>query len=236
MAVTTSFTGCRRPARTSRTISDGSISAARRISRRRAAGLSASAGRCGWRKPAAIRGGFFPAHRQRELGGRACGGIQRGVGMSYLTLHQSLNMNKVTISFWFRVPKETAAAVRAKAAGISLWENSVFIGVVPLLVWGAQQNAAVMESTEVDSGAIDESAHPIVTQQVTGSHAAPLQPSAIGVYVNSDSGKATLDVHIQTSDHASGTNLATIASGWTGTFAGIDIHTGKPVYNDVVYT
>lgn len=152
----------------------------------------------------------------------------------YLTMNQALSMNKVVISFWFRVPKETAAKVRAATEDFFL-EYRVFHGVIPLITWGSQQTTPVSVVEAYDTGAINTSALPIVLSRISGTHAAPLQPSCIGVNVGSEK-PALLHVHIQTHAHASGTGLASIATSFTGDLLGTDIHSGKPIYSNIKYT
>jgi hypothetical protein len=160
---------------------------------------------------------------------------------SYLTMMRpvelaAVSMNKAVISFWFRIPKETAEAVAAATPGV-FWEYRVFQGVVPLVTWGAQQTTIVTEVETYDTEAIDVSGGAITLERISGSHNAPLQPSTIGAYVGAyPSFPLTLDVHIQTNAHASGTGLAKIRTSFTGDFLGNDIHTGKPIYDHVVYT
>lgn len=149
----------------------------------------------------------------------------------YLTMNHALSMNEVVISFWFRVPKEAAQAVQAR--NDVLWEYRVFQDVIPLITWGDQPITPVTEVEFVDTGAIDTSATPIIIQQVSGSHTAPMQPSSIGVYVGT--AMPSLDVRIQTNVNASGTGLAEIPTAFTGKFGGTDIHTGKPIYDNVEY-
>jgi hypothetical protein len=158
---------------------------------------------------------------------------------SYLTLKQalsSLSMTKVVISVWFRIPKESADAVRE--AIIPGFGYSVFDGVIPLVVWGKQPTTPVTEVESYDSGSIDSSANIIMLERISGSHTAPLQPSCIGFYVGNASINPSLHVHIQTDVNASGTGLLFINTRFTGDFIGINTtppHVGYPVYNNVKY-
>jgi hypothetical protein len=156
---------------------------------------------------------------------------------SYLILQQAaLDMNKVVISLWFRIPKESADNVRA--AIVPGFGYSVFDGVIPLVTWGPQLITPVTDVESYDSGAIDSSANIIMLERISGSHTAPLQPSCIGFYVGNISIDPSLHVHIQTDVHASGTGLLYINSGYTGDFGGINVtppHVGYPIYNNVEY-
>jgi hypothetical protein len=145
-------------------------------------------------------------------------------------------MNKVVISFWFRVPTKTAEEARA-STGV-FWDFRVFHGVVPLLTWGAQQDAPITGTTFIDTGALTPGKDPIYIQQITTTHRAPVQPSCIGVRVGSDASPwepPVLEIHIQTNNHAVGKGLSRIASGWSGNYVGKDPDTGKPIYSNVVF-
>jgi hypothetical protein len=154
----------------------------------------------------------------------------------YLTMNHALSMNKVTISFWFRVPKEAVDAARAKIQTLAA-DYGVFDAVIPLISWGGQLTTPVTDIQRIDTGAIDSSAGQIFIEQISGSHSAPLQPSGIGVYVGFVD-QALLNVHIVTNVHASGAGLLKIATGWTGDFVGINQtppHVGSPIYANVKY-
>lgn len=154
----------------------------------------------------------------------------------YLTLNYALSMNKVVISFWFRVPSESAAAVRARTPGF-FWDYRVFLGVIPLITWGSQQTTPVSVVQVYDTGAINESATIITLERVSESHTAPLQPSCIGVNV-AGWDPPVLDVHIQTNVHASGIGLAQIRTSFTGDLIGINQtppYVGSPIYANVEY-
>lgn len=157
----------------------------------------------------------------------------------YLTMKHAVDMSTVTISFWFRVPKEAVEAARAKIQTLAA-DYGVFDGVIPLISWGGQFTTPVTEVQRVDTGAIDSSAGQIFVEHISGSHTAPLQPSGIGVYVGlPDQATVTLTVHIVTDVHASGIGLLLIPTEWTGDFIGINQtppHVGSPIYANVVYT
>lgn len=159
----------------------------------------------------------------------------------YLTMNHALSMNKVAISFWFRVPTEAATAAQAKSP-FDFWDYRVFLGVIPLITWGAQQTTPVSDIVYVDTGAIDVSSVPILVAKIAGTHTAPLQPSCIGVRVGSKQfpEPPVLDIHIQTNIHGSGQGLKSISTGFTGEMIGINQvpgpHEGKPIYHNIVYT
>jgi hypothetical protein len=159
----------------------------------------------------------------------------------YLTLPRALSMNKATISFWFRVPTKSANAARARTPP-NFGDYRVFYGIVPLITWGAQQTTPVTDIETYDTGAINESATPITLERISGTHTAPLQPSGIGVSVGSATLpqlQPSLDVHIQTNVHATGTGLKKIPTAFTGDFVGINVappFEGRPIYFNVEYT
>ena len=153
----------------------------------------------------------------------------------YLTLNNALDMNKVIISFWFRIPKETADIVKAGASSF-YFDYPVFNGVIPLLTWGPQLPATIYGLEQYESGSYTSDIfayHPIMLERVTASHSAPMQPSCIGVNAIED--RPTLHVHIQTDDHASGTNMLKIASDFTGMLQEPQEGDPGPVYVDPEY-
>jgi hypothetical protein len=164
--------------------------------------------------------------------------------MSYLTADAlNIDMSKVVISFWFRVPTEAANAVRTRTKGY-FWDLRVFEGVIPLIAWGNQQMATISRFELYDSGAAESSSGGIIYLYTeAGGHQAPMQPSCIGLRVGSygsPRNPPSLDVHIQTNTHASGTGLVMLQTSFTGTFVGINTgHGGQsygyPLYANVQY-
>jgi hypothetical protein len=111
--------------------------------------------------------------------------------MSFLTLmlSEALNLNKVTISLWFRIPKETADAVQ--------WlefqpDFEVFDGVIPFLVFGRQKNGTVSDFEDQIVGYNPDPVHGTV---YVGGRSCPMAPTFIGVDKD-----GFLVVHIQTGD------------------------------------
>lgn len=123
--------------------------------------------------------------------------------MAHLTMDAGLDMNKVTISLWFRIPQETVDAVRAQTGG---WD--VMYNVVPLLTWGEQQSYTHYYGEEVVFYVYDPD--PEHEQRVYEVHGQAIRsdpngkkpPSYIGVYVGSTEKPVTpaLEVRIQTAD------------------------------------
>jgi hypothetical protein len=165
----------------------------------------------------------------------------------YLAMKRALSMNKVVISFWFRIPSETVSHVRETAPsalpGGGFWGHRVFLTVIPLIVWGEQQTTTVTDFEAHDTGAVDVSGSSIIVQRETGSHLEAVQPSCIGVRVGVTGNPwepPVLDIHIQTGVHATGSNLRFVPTDFTGTFMGIsatpgDPSFGKPIFAHVEY-
>lgn len=161
--------------------------------------------------------------------------------MSYLQMSKSFPITKVVISFWFRVPTESADEVRSRTANV-FWDYRVFFGVVPLITWGTQQTVTVPRIETYDSGSLNVSGGIIFLSRLDENSKAPMQPSGIGVRVGSaksPDNPPTLDVHIQTDVAATGSGFGSIASSFTGDFIGIvsdpGPNFGKPVYSNVQY-
>jgi len=92
------------------------------------------------------------------------------------------DMRKFVISFWFRIPAATVQKARDNLSGFGIFK--VYAGVIPLVSWG---NQTVGDRGSAGSG--------------------PMPPSYIGVRtVDTLAGenRTTLEVHIQTSDVATG--------------------------------
>jgi hypothetical protein len=120
---------------------------------------------------------------------------------SYLTLARQVSMNKATISFWFRIPSESAL-IRGG-------------GVVPLLMFGSQQSGLVYDWEGGVIGYIPSflpdgtpAPVPIYGTYIVGSHTEALPVSAIGVRFYDGTAEGSLDINIQTANLATGANLA----------------------------
>jgi hypothetical protein len=135
-------------------------------------------------------------------------------------------MNKVTISFWFRIPRESAAKVRERDVAAPGTDFSILLSVVPLLLFGQQPSSTVYDFENGVIGYIPAilpdgtpAPVPIFGTFIVGNHQALQQPSCIGVQFD-DNLEGRLQLHIQTSDHATGANLkvetpsATWDPGW----------------------
>lgn len=164
----------------------------------------------------------------------------------YLTMSKALSTNKVVMSFWFRIPSKTVALVQSTApsalVGGGFWGHRVFLTVIPLIVWGEQKTTTVTDFESYDTGAIFVSGTPIFLGRIAGSHSEAVQPSCIGVRVGVTDNPwkpPVLDVHIQTDVHATGNNLRSIPTSFTGTFLGIsqtpDASFGKAIWANVEY-
>ena len=161
----------------------------------------------------------------------------------YLSMDSALSMNKVVMSFWFRIPSETVTDVRATApsalVGGGFWGHRVFLTVIPLIVWGEQKTTTVTDFESYDTGAIYAVSNtPIFLERITGTHTEAVQPSCIGVRVGVTDNPwepPVLDVHIQTDVHATGRNLKSIPTSFTGTFIGISQTPGDPTFGKAIW-
>lgn len=132
--------------------------------------------------------------------------------MSYLTLDKNLNMNKVTISLWFRVPAASAAACAAKFPPF-FYGFKVMNSVIPLIAWGQNIRVQITDTELFFIGYFPNNPNPQFGERVSGSHESVVSPSFIGVRVDRLD-PPTLDVHIQTADHGNATNTRQLVSGF----------------------
>jgi hypothetical protein len=164
---------------------------------------------------------IYNVHWKTGLAVEFTGSLDEGTGSparspSYLALNRPLSLNKVTISFWFRIPLKVANAKALADEGKPIWDFTVLYNCIPLLMFGQQQTGAIYHWT--DDKPIGELPNydlegnydpiPVYGTGVTGSHVAPMQPSCIGVTFGKDSSEGGLIVHIQTADMAIAENLA----------------------------
>lgn len=163
--------------------------------------------------------------------------------MAFLTLDQSLDMNKVVLSVWLRIPKVSADEIKAITPGF-FWGYRVMLGVIPLISWGEQKAVSATGIVSDDTGYVDVSGTPYVTAH-TETRTIPQSMSYIGVQAGSDVGPPTLEVHIQTKDNPTATGLAFIYTGFTtdgvdhifnDIFNSSNPSNGKPVPINFQYT
>lgn len=143
--------------------------------------------------------------------------------MGYLTLNQDLpNMNKATISVWFRIPTAAITARRAETP-VGFWDFDVMLGVIPILAFGNQQaGTQYIWQTQVVGQDIYEGPGYSFTFDVYGtvlgpSHVAPMSPTWIGVFVGQTAfpqNPPILECHIQTRDIATGSGLSNTVAGY----------------------
>src|SRR5262245_35795090 len=128
------------------------------------------------------------------------------IKMAYLELARALNMNKVTISLWFRIPSQAVEAIYDDTPGF-FWDFRVLHNVIPLITWGPQTMGIITLITVADTGYVYSSGTSITYNKLK-KHTAPMSPSFIGVRVTDLAEPLLLDVHIQTDDRPAGTGLA----------------------------
>jgi hypothetical protein len=133
--------------------------------------------------------------------------------MGLLTLDKGItfNLNKATISQWFRIPQ---SAFDITSPATSFWGYDVFNGVIPFIVFGKQlQGPTASAEPTVIGNFVD---HEGQSQNVIGStnrvRTAPTSPSLIGVVKGETS--VFLFVHLQTADLGNNTNTNQDTTGW----------------------
>jgi hypothetical protein len=167
--------------------------------------------------------------------------------MSYLIINPEtdMDMSKAVISVWFRIPKESADAVRAEVPPYYPW--TVMWGVIPIITWGPQPMAGTGTDTPVYQKALQFPSNPIVVHKITfEGPPRPVSPSFIGVFVggkDNNPDAQLLMVNIQTATFATGKGLYTPVTGWSGTDTGFVLqvpidspYLGDPIYINVEYT
>lgn len=145
--------------------------------------------------------------------------------MGYLTLDGASlpDMNKATISVWFRIPTAAIEARRAETPGF-YWDFDVMVGIIPILAFGDQQQGTVFiwETKKVGEDVYADISGPPLVFPVYGlvlgdAHEAPMSPSWIGVYVGGPAfpqDPPILSMRLQSSDIATGTGLSASTSGY----------------------
>ena len=127
--------------------------------------------------------------------------------MGRLHLQKDLQMSKAVISFWFRIPQETIDAARAQGEAYPpSFYPFIFRGIIPLIVFGNQVVAPVIEGDLrvvgthwVLHGIGDIRLEPYVEVYPVSSSAVPYAPSFIGVECRDD-GNNYVVVNLQTKD------------------------------------
>jgi hypothetical protein len=130
--------------------------------------------------------------------------------MGYLHLSaDTLAMSRVVISFWFRIPDETVTAARQQrdAYPLTLYPT-VFHGIIPLLVFGNQIGAPVMQLEPHNVGnwyvqpapGAPATLQPYIEFYPVAGPLVPYAPSYIGIDCNDDDG-IYVTVNLQTNDY-----------------------------------
>lgn len=143
----------------------------------------------------------------------------------YLSFGRSLNLNKATLSVWFRVPKASADAIEFLS---STPDFEVFDGIIPILVFGQQKQGTVTNWTWTTIGYTlgpddppffegGPPTSPVQEIQPSGSHSGALAPTFIGVDKD-----GWLSIHLQTGDVGTPNNLGLTMSSYEMIFTETD--------------
>jgi hypothetical protein len=125
--------------------------------------------------------------------------------MGYLSFGRTLDLTRATVSLWFRVTSEAVSNVNKPG---SYWDFPVFLGTVPLIVFGKQPTFDIYydvggnvigQRWVQDTNTLVWSQVPVYGDNYV-SHEAPAAPSYIGV--NFFQPSPYLEVNLQTGDFA----------------------------------
>jgi hypothetical protein len=133
------------------------------------------------------------------------------MGFLQRTTGDALDMTKVVISIWFKIPSAMLAAAQAKyptvANHMDRWR-----GVIPLYTWGAQTTG-----TETEVGSVLLGTEPgigdIFGEEITGTVGFDQGPGYIGIRCDPE-GDAVIDAYIPLGTPASCTAVRAIATGY----------------------
>lgn len=197
-------------------------------------------------------GGEFPPYKEDYFQRITAVNWTTGLAVEFnpstnLKANQGLSgTDRAVISFWFKVPSSAIAAVQAAAAGKApnqlVGVYRTFIGIVPVLTWGSQQQVTITEVSPYDSGAMYWSGGIIILDKITGTHIEPMAPSYIGLRVGGTDWAVNppgLEINIQTNVQPHCSGISSMATDFTGNPQGTypyPPYAGRPQYSDVVIT